>query len=384
MHNGFLKKIVEDEKSGGIILIFCTIISLIIANSPFREGYLHFWHMPLAGLNVELWINDGLMAIFFLMIGLELKREMFIGEFSRPRNAVLPVAGALGGMIVPVAFFLLFNIGLPTQSGLGIPMATDIAFALGVLSLLGKRVPMPLKVFLMALAVVDDLGAILVIAIFYTKDLMVLYLLIALAVFAFLIVLNRLKVNSLIPYFIGGAVMWYFMLLSGVHATISGVLLAIVIPFAGRADGRSPSFVVMHKLHLPVTFIILPVFALANTAVAISSDWHTLFAEPISLGILCGLLLGKPVGITLACLIVVLAKLSKLPAGVNWYNMIGVGLLGGIGFTMSIFITLLAFNDQQIIDTSKIVILTSSLLAGILGYVCLYFTLKKSISKLAD
>ena len=172
--------------------------------------------------------------------------------------------------------------------------------------------------------------------------------------------------------------MWYFMLLSGVHATISGVLLAMVIPFAGRTDGRSPSFVVMHKLHLPVTFIILPVFALANTAVTISSDWHTLFAEPISLGILSGLLLGKPIGIALACLIVVLAKFSKLPVGVNWYNMVGVGLLGGIGFTMSIFITLLAFDDQQVIDTSKIVILTSSLLAGILGYACLHLTLKKS------
>lgn len=378
MCNKLLKKIINDEKSGGIVLIFCTIVSLIIANSAFSEGYLHFWHISLAGLSLELWINDGLMAIFFLMIGLELKREVFIGEFSRPRNAILPVAAALGGMVVPVAFFLLFNLGLPTQSGLGIPMATDIAFALGVLSLLGKRVPVSLKVFLMALAVVDDLGAILVIAIFYTKDLMLLYLSIALGIFVFLIVLNRLKVYSLIPYFIGGAIMWYFMLLSGVHATISGVLLAMVIPFAGRTDGRSPSFVVMHKLHLPVTFIILPVFALANTAVTISSDWHTLFAEPISLGILSGLLLGKPIGIALACLIVVLAKFSKLPVGVNWYNMVGVGLLGGIGFTMSIFITLLAFDDQQVIDTSKIVILTSSLLAGVLGYACLHLTLKKS------
>lgn len=373
-----LRKALSDEKSGGIILIICTIISLIIANSAFKEGYLHFWHIPFAGLSLELWINDGLMAIFFLMIGLELKREVAVGEFSRPRNAILPVAGALGGMIVPVAFFLLFNIGLPTQSGLGIPMATDIAFALGVLSLLGKRVPTSLKVFLMALAVVDDLGAIMVIAIFYTKNLMLLDLSVALGVFAFLIALNRFKVYSLIPYFLGGVVMWYFMLQSGVHSTIAGVLLALVIPSADRNDGRSPSFIVMHKLHFPVTFLILPLFALANTAVAISSDWHTLFAEPISLGILSGLLLGKPIGITLACLIVILAKLSKLPAGVNWYNMIGAGLLGGIGFTMSIFITLLAFDDQQIINTSKIVILTSSLLAGVLGYICLHLTLKKS------
>ncbi len=378
IYSKLFEKIAEDEKSGGIILIFCTILSLIIANSPLREAYLHFWHFSFAGLSLELWINDGLMAIFFLMIGLELKREIIIGEFSQPKNAILPIAAAIGGMIVPVAFFLLFNSGLSTQSGLGIPMATDIAFALGVLSLLGKRVPMSLKVFLMALAVVDDLGAILVIAIFYTKDLMPIYLLISLGVFAFLIVLSRLRVYSLIPYFIGGAVMWYFMLLSGVHATISGVLLAMVIPFAGRTDGRSPSLVVMHKLHLPVTFFILPVFALANTAVSISSNWHTFVAEPISLGIFSGLVLGKPIGIALACLIVVLAKFSKLPEGVNWYHMIGVGLLGGIGFTMSIFITLLAFNDQQIIDVSKIVILTSSLLAGVMGYVCLYVTLKKA------
>lgn len=373
-----LNKFFKDEKSGGIVLIICTIVSLIIANSAFKEEYLHFWHIPFAGLNLELWINDGLMAIFFLMIGLELKREVAVGEFSRPRNAILPVAGALGGMIVPVAFFLLFNIGLPTQSGLGIPMATDIAFALGVLSLLGKRVPASLKVFLMALAVVDDLGAIMVIAIFYTKHLMLLDLSMALGIFAFLIALNRFKVYSLIPYFIGGAVMWYFMLQSGVHATIAGVLLALVIPSADRKDGRSPSFVVMHKLHFPVTFLILPTFALANTAVTISLDWHTLFTEPISLGILSGLLLGKPIGITLACLIVILAKFSKLPAGVSWYTMIGTGLLGGIGFTMSIFITLLAFDDQQIINTSKIVILTSSLLAGVLGYICLHSTLKKS------
>lgn len=377
----YSKKILEDEKSGGIILILCTIVSLIIANSAFKHEYHHFWETPFAGLSFELWINDGLMAIFFLMIGLELKREISIGEFSRPKNAILPVAGALGGMIIPVVFFLLFNMGTPTQSGLGIPMATDIAFALGVLSLLGKRVPGSLKVFLMALAVVDDLGAILVIAIFYTKNLMLLDLSIALGIFALLALLNKLKIYSLIPYFIGGVLMWYFMLQSGVHATIAGVLLALVIPSAHRSDGRSPSFAVMHKLHMPVTFIILPLFALANTAVSVSSDWYTHFAEPISLGILTGLLLGKPIGIALACLIVVFAKLSKLPAGITWYNMIGIGLLGGIGFTMSIFITLLAFSDQEIINTSKIVILGSSLIGGILGYICLYFTLNESANE---
>lgn len=372
-----LKRIIDDEKSGGIILIFCTVISLIIANSGLKDSYLNFWHTSFGGLSLELWINDALMAIFFLMVGLELKREVFVGEFSNPRNAVLPIAAAFGGMIIPVAFFLLYNAGLPTQSGLGIPMATDIAFALGVLSLLGKRVPLTLKMFLMALAVVDDLGAILVIAIFYTKDLSLINLLIALGMFTFLIFLNRLKVYSLLVYFVGGIVMWYFMFLSGVHATISGVLLAMVIPFAGRTDGRSPSFVVMHKLHIPVTFFILPIFALANTAVSISSDFQSMFSEPVSLGIMSGLLLGKPIGITLACLLVVVLRFSKLPDSVTWLNMIGVGFLGGIGFTMSIFIALLAFDDQQIIDTAKLVILSSSLLAGVLGYICLHATLKK-------
>lgn len=377
------KKILHDEKSGGILLILCTIISLSISNSPIGEGYIHFWHFPLGGLSVEMLINDGLMAIFFLMVGLELKREVSIGEFSRPRNAILPVAGALGGMIAPVAFYLFFNYGLETQSGLGIPMATDIAFALGVLSLLGKRVPVSLKMFLMALAVVDDLGAILVIAIFYTKNLLLLDLSIALGVFALLIALNRLKVYSLIPYFIGGVIMWYFMLLSGVHATISGVLLALVIPTAQRIDSKSPAYWVLHKLHIPVTFLILPVFALANTTVVISTDWNTLLVEPSSLGILGGLLLGKPLGVVLACLIAVGSKLSKLPEGITWPNLIGVGILSGIGFTMSIFITLLAFKEcEQYINNSKLMVLVASLIAGLLGYVWLHFALKDKTKRM--
>ena len=362
-----IDRFIKDEKSGGLVLILCTVISLIIANSNFHDSYLHFWHHNIGTLSVELWINDGLMAIFFLMIGLELKKEISIGEFSKPKNAILPLAGAFGGMLFPVLFYLFFNYNTPTISGIGIPMATDIAFALGILSLLGKKVPLGLKVFLMALAVIDDLGAILVIAIFYTKDLVALNLLFVLIVYIILIVLNRLKVYSLIPYLIGGVVMWYFMFLSGVHATIAGVLLAFVIPFT-NTNGRSPSSSLLHRLHIPVTFIILPIFALANTAVQLSSDWQQLIDQPLSLGVLTGLVLGKPLGITFACFIVVSLGLSKLPHGVDWKQIIGVGCLGGIGFTMSIFITLLAFDDPLIINNAKFVVLLSSSVSAVVGF----------------
>ena len=377
------KKIIHDEKSGGLILILCTIVSLIIANSGFQIPYEEFWKIHLGSLSIEHWINDGLMAIFFLMIGLELKKEMFVGEFSEPKNAVLPMAAALGGMIVPALFYLAFNIGTTTQSGIGIPMATDIAFALGILSLLGKRVPPSLKVFLMALAVVDDLGAIIVIAIFYTTDLSVLNLLIAVGIYIVMLAMNRFKVYSMIPYLIAGAIMWYFMLSSGIHATITGVLTAFALPFLGRGE-QSPVTQLLDKIHIPVNFIILPIFALANTAVTISTGWHTILHDSLSLGIFSGLVLGKPIGIGLGVLLVVSLKVASLPRGVNWKNIIGVGFLGGIGFTMSIFITLLAFDHGQTINEAKIVILLSSLTAGILGYVFLHMTLNKkddSISK---
>jgi NhaA family Na+:H+ antiporter len=375
----FFKKFIDDEKSGGLVLIVCTIISLIIANSGFREQYSHFWHTSVGGLSLELWINDALMAIFFLMVGLELKREIQIGEFSNPKNAILPIAAALGGMLVPAGLFLLFNYGTPTFSGIGIPMATDIAFALGILSLLGKRVPFSLKVFLMALAVIDDLGAIIVIAIFYTKDFNFVYLLLALGVYLVLFILNKKKVTSLIPYLIGGAVMWYFMFQSGVHATIAGVLLAFAIPSNGKQDGKGASSYLMHKLHTPVTFLILPIFALANTAVTIAPDLSGLLDEPLTLGISSGLILGKPIGITLACLLVVSLKWAKLPSGTNWTNIIGVGCLGGIGFTMSIFISLLAFDDVDVINSAKFDVLISSLFAGIIGFVYLRLTLKNKV-----
>ena len=367
----------ESEKAGGFILIICTIVSLLVANSVWSESYLHIWHSQIGNQSIEYWINDGLMTIFFLLIGLELEREVYIGELSNFKNALLPISAALGGMIVPAGLYLILNYGSVTQSGAGIPMATDIAFALGILSLLGNRVPVTLKVFLTALAVIDDLGAILIIAIFYTKNLIWTNLLIALGIFAFLLVLNRLKIRNLIPYLVGGIVMWYFMLNSGVHATITGVLLAFAIPF-GNGDEKSSSFVLQHFLHIPVAFIILPLFALANTAIILKSDWQFMLSHHYTIGIALGLLVGKPIGIWLFSYLSVKFKISELPTDLNWKSILGVSFLGGIGFTMSIFITLLAFSDGEHIDNSKIMILISSLIAGIIGLIFLKSTIKNS------
>jgi NhaA family Na+:H+ antiporter len=367
----------ESEKAGGFILIICTIVSLLVANSVWSESYMHLWHSQIGNQSIEYWINDGLMTIFFLLIGLELEREVYVGELSNFKNALLPISAALGGMIVPAGLYLILNYGTVTQSGAGIPMATDIAFALGILSLLGNRVPVTLKVFLTALAVIDDLGAILIIAIFYTKDLIWSNLAIALGIFAFLLVLNRLKIRNLIPYLVGGIVMWYFMLNSGVHATITGVLLAFAIPF-GNGDEKSSSFLLQHFLHIPVAFIILPLFALANTAIILKSDWQFMLSHHYTIGIVLGLLVGKPIGIWLFSYLSVKFKISELPTDLNWKSILGVSFLGGIGFTMSIFITLLAFSDGEHIDNSKIMILISSLIAGIIGLIFLKSTIKNS------
>jgi len=367
----------ESEKAGGFILIICTIASLLVANSVWSESYMHLWHSQIGNQSIEYWINDGLMTIFFLLIGLELEREVYVGELSNFKNALLPISAALGGMIVPAGLYLILNYGSVTQSGAGIPMATDIAFALGILSLLGNRVPVTLKVFLTALAVIDDLGAILIIAIFYTKNLIWTNLLIALGIFAFLLVLNRLKIRNLIPYLVGGIVMWYFMLNSGVHATITGVLLAFAIPF-GNGDEKSSSFLLQHFLHIPVAFIILPLFALANTAIILKSDWQFMLSHHYTIGIALGLLVGKPIGIWLFSYLSVKFKISELPTDLNWKSILGVSFLGGIGFTMSIFITLLAFSDGEHIDNSKIMILISSLIAGIIGLIFLKSTIKNS------
>lgn len=370
------KAFFESEKAGGFLLIFATIISLFLTNSIFQIQYLQIWNYQIGNHNLVEWINDGLMTIFFLLIGLELEREVYIGELSSLKKATLPLIGALGGMIIPALIYAGFNYGTTTQSGVGIPMATDIAFAIGILSLLGNRVPISLKIFLTALAVIDDLGAIIVIAIFYTSSVSLLNLGIALGILAFLFVLNRLKVNDLIPYLIGGILMWYFMLNSGVHATITGVLLAFVIPF-GDGSKKNISYKLQHLLHQPVAFVILPLFALANTCIVLNSNWHEGLSHMNSIGIILGLFIGKPIGIWLFSYLSVLLGIGILPKSLNWYTLFGAAILGGIGFTMSIFISLLAFNNNEDIINSKIAIVIASTLAAITGFIFLKFKLKK-------
>jgi NhaA family Na+:H+ antiporter len=365
----------ESEK-GGVLLIVCTVISLLLANSSIGESYLSFWHYQFAGLSIENWINEGLMAIFFFLIGLELKREIFVGELSNVKNAMLPLFAAVGGMIIPAGIYAIFNYGTVTQSGAGIPMATDIAFAIGVLSLLGNRVPASLKILLTAIAVIDDLGAILVIAIFYTTGLSLLNLGIVLAIFVALLLLNKLKINFLLLYIIGGIAMWYFMLHCGVHSTLAGILLAFAIPF-GKGEKTSLSYRLQDWLHKPVSLIILPLFALANTAMVFGKGWDTGLAESGSIGIFAGLIIGKPLGVFLFSFIAVSIGVCALPSGLKWKHVLGIGFLAGIGFTMSIFITLLAYSDEILITESKISILLASLVSGILGYSWLKYVLKK-------
>jgi NhaA family Na+:H+ antiporter len=372
------KDFFESEKAGGLLLLLVTLVSLALANSPIQSSYINFWETQIGHHSITHWINDGLMTIFFLLIGLELEREMYGGELSDIRNATLPIFGALGGMIVPAGLFLAFNWGTITQNGAGIPMATDIAFAIGILSLLGNRVPTSLKIFLTALAVIDDLGAILVIALFYTETISFLYLGMAFGVMGILFILNRKNVHSLIPYLIGGAVMWYCMLNSGVHATITGVLLAFVIPY-GNGGKKTSSYRLQHFLHRPVAFFILPLFAIANTGIAIDSNWHEGLTHANSIGIMVGLIVGKPIGITLFALLCVKLGIGSLPKDLKWKHILGAGMLGGIGFTMSIFITLLAFKNDgvEVITYSKIAILVASFVSGTLGFLWLKMSLKK-------
>ena len=372
------KDFFESEKAGGLLLLLVTMISLALANSAIQTEYIGFWETKLGHHTLTDWINDGLMTIFFLLIGLELEREIYGGELSNIKNATLPIFGALGGMIIPASIFLVLNFGTATQNGAGIPMATDIAFAIGILSLLGNRVPTSLKIFLTALAVIDDLGAILVIAIFYTETISFLYLGMAFGIMGILFILNRKNVHSLIPYLIGGAVMWYCMLNSGVHATITGVLLAFVIPY-GNGGKKTSSYRLQHFLHRPVAFVILPLFAIANTGIAIDSNWQEGLTHSNSYGIMAGLIIGKPIGITLFALLCVKLGIGSLPKDLKWKHILGAGMLGGIGFTMSIFITLLAFkNDgEAVITYSKIAILVASFVSGTLGFLWLKMSLKK-------
>lgn len=372
----------HSQTSGGITLIFCTLFSLIVANSMFADSYQSLWHLDLFGHSFAHWINDGLMAIFFFLIGLELKREMLIGELSNVKKAILPIFAAVGGMLVPAGIFAALNYGTDTINGFGIPMATDIAFAVAVITMLGKRVPMSLKVFLTALAVIDDLGAILVIALFYPNPELpfdITQFGIAMGVLALLFGLNRMKVNTIIPYIIGGIIVWWFMLHSGIHATIAGVLVAFTIPF-NKDQSKSLCAKAEHFLHLPVAFIILPLFALANTAITIDGGGFSHFSFPLAAGIFLGLVVGKPIGVTLATFIAVKLGLSELPTAVNFKRVFGAGMLAGIGFTMSIFVSILAFKDPDYVNEAKLMILVASVAAAVFGF----FYLKRTLTTRQD
>lgn len=365
-------RFVRSEQASSMLLIVCTLLALALTNAPTGSAYLAFWQIRLGGLSLEHWVNDALMAVFFLLIGLELERELYVGELSEPKQALLPIVAAAGGMIAPALIHYSLNSGLPSQRGFGIPMATDIAFVLGVLALLGRRVPAALKVFVVAFAVMDDLGAIAIIAMFYTAKISGAYLLAATAVWAALIVFNRhFRIVALAPYLIGGALLWFCMLKSGVHATIAGVLLAFAIPFEAQ-QGASPSHRLEHALHRPVAFIVLPIFALANAGILVGEGWLLDLASMNSVGIAGGLLVGKPLGVALACMLAVSLGVCRLPSELNWSHVIGAGMLGGIGFTMSVFITNLAFGtDANLVNASKLSIVLASAAAGVLAYVWL-------------
>ena len=364
----------KSESAGGIILLFCVIISLIIANSPLREGFNNFLETQI-GFNTEnihlrypvvLWINDGLMAIFFLLVGLEIKRELVEGELASPKKAALPILCAIGGALVPAFIYMLLNKGTPTEHGWGIPMATDIAFALAAITALGKRAPMSLKIFLAALAIVDDLLAILVIALFYSSELNFSYLGYAGAIFIVLILFNRFGGKNIAFYLIPGIFIWYFIHHSGIHATIAGVLTALTLPTTPD-ETESPLEKLEHILAKPVNFIIIPIFALANTNIEFQSAMLEGLFSNLGLGIILGLLIGKPIGILIVSWISVKSKIGLLPKNANWLHMLGVGLLGGIGFTMSIFIAILSFADPLLIEEAKFSVLVGSVLTAILG-----------------
>jgi NhaA family Na+:H+ antiporter len=370
------------EASGGILLIGCTVAALIWANSPFAGSYFHFWHMDLTfgrigGLlakPLHFWINDGLMALFFLLVGLEIKREILVGELASFQRAVLPIAAALGGMIVPAAFYLLFNHGGPGAPGWGIPMATDIAFALGVLALLGSRVPTSLKVFLAALAIADDIGAVLVIAFFYTERISWISLGVGGVFFVALLAANRAGVRHLLIYAILGLGLWLAFLQSGIHATVAGVLLAITIPARQRTASRavltsneSPMLRLEHALIPWNRYLIMPVFALANAGVALGAEAARSVVAPVSLGVICGLVIGKPIGIALFSWLATQTRLAAMLDGIGWRQIVGVGMLGGIGFTMSLFIANLAFGEIPALETAKVGILTASVISGVAG-----------------
>ena len=424
-----IQEFLHQEASGGILLIIATVIALAWANSPFAESYHHLWHTYLSidlggiGLKYSLhhWINDGLMVIFFFVVGLEIKRELLVGELSSVKKAALPIAAALGGMIFPALIYTIFNLGTEGASGWGIPMATDIAFVVGILALLGKRVPLALKIFILALAIVDDLGAVLVIAIFYTSNISFTSLLIGGGFLVLLIAMNRMGVRNLLIYTLVGVGLWLAFLKSGVHATVAGVLLAFTIPVSSRINTKkfknetesllkdfdnagehgdnvltnsdrlsiidqienncekilTPLQRFEHGLHPWVSFFIMPVFALANAGVTIGSGLTSAITHPVSIGIILGLFLGKQIGIFSFSYLAVKLKLASEPEGVSWKKIYAASVLAGIGFTMSLFIANLAFNSPELLNISKVGILAGSLLSGVVGFIILKSALSK-------
>jgi NhaA family Na+:H+ antiporter len=412
----------KQASAGGIVLLACAVVALLWANSPLSEYYFRLWSIPVEvrfGNLVDidkpllLWINDGLMAVFFFLVGMEIKRELLVGELRSPRKAMLPMAAAVGGMVVPALIYASLNWGTPEIRGWGIPMATDIAFALGALALLGTRAPLALKVFLTALAIVDDLGAVLVIALFYTENLKVNALLYSLLFWGAMIAMNRLGVRSGLAYFLMSVGMWYFMLKSGVHATVAGVLGAFAIPVRSRIDPelfivrvreylnqfdqpitertiilspeqqsaveaierealrvQSPLQRLEHRLHYFVAFFVMPIFALANAGVALGGEGGLNWTSRVIWGVALGLLIGKPLGIALFPWLAVRLGLAQLPQGINFVHIVGVGFLGGIGFTMALFIAGLAFRGDEL-NYAKLGILAGSALAGAIGFMML-------------
>ena len=373
-----IKQFIGDSRAVGITLIACTILSLVLSNSSWSDTYIAFWlkeiHFPISEIvmphTILHVINDGLMAIFFFLVGMEIKRELVSGELSSFKKSLMPILGAVGGMVAPALIYLAWCGGTEYSSGWGVPMATDIAFSLGVLSLLGRRAPLSVRIFLTALAIIDDLGAIVAIALFYTSSVDMVNLGIGGLVFALLILLNRLKVNMLLIYFVLGALLWYFVFNSGVHATIAGVLLAFAIPVR-KIDKLE------HKLHDPVSFIVLPLFALANTAIIFPSDLSVVLTSKVNYGIMMGLVLGKPIGIFLMCWMAVKLRIATLPLSMGWNQLLGVGLIAGIGFTMSIFIATLAFGDEETQVISKGAIMGASFISAVGGFLYLYMQRKR-------
>ena len=365
----YFKKFFQIAQSSGNLLIICVILSLLIANSSLGSNFQELLDFKLGSYSISLWINDGLMTIFFLLVGLEIKREILEGELSSFKNATLPIFAALGGMLVPAAIFYFFNQGSKYENGWGIPMATDIAFSLAIISMLGKRVPVSIKIFLTALAIVDDLGAIVVIAIFYTEKIETTYLLLCGLVLFILIILNFFKVKRHIFYLIPGVFLWYFMYHSGIHATIAGVLLAFTIPTNESDTEISPLEKLEEKLHTPVNYFIMPLFALANTNIKFHNGMVDGLFTNFGYGIILGLALGKVIGINLFSFIAIKLKLSDLPNNSKWSQMLGAGLLAGIGFTMSIFIALLSYKGElEIQEEAKFAILVASAISGFMGY----------------